>query len=103
MHDTKIGGYLLEETLRKYPEIKAFSCDQGYRGTCVRYVEDVLKKVIFVSKKIKDVLPTRWIVERTFAWFNGFRRLSKDYEIYTASQENIIRISMIKLLLDKLF
>jgi putative transposase len=30
------------------------------------------------------VLPKRWIVERTFAWLGGFRRLAKDFEIVTA-------------------
>jgi transposase len=27
------------------------------------------------------ILPKRWIVERTFAWWNQYRRLSKDYEL----------------------
>jgi putative transposase len=27
-----------------------------------------------------EVLPKRWVVERTFGWFNQYRRLSKDYE-----------------------
>ncbi len=27
-----------------------------------------------------QVLPKRWVVERTFAWFGKYRRLSKDYE-----------------------
>ncbi len=27
-----------------------------------------------------EVLPRRWVVERTFAWFGRYRRLSKDYE-----------------------
>ncbi|MBD0263858.1 MAG: transposase [Tolypothrix sp. Co-bin9] len=28
-----------------------------------------------------QVLPKRWIVERTFAWWNQYRRLSKNYEL----------------------
>ena len=28
-------------------------------------------------------LPKRWVIERSFAWLNGFRRLSKDYEKLT--------------------
>ena len=27
-----------------------------------------------------EVLPRRWVVERTFGWFGRYRRLSKDYE-----------------------
>jgi putative transposase len=41
------------------------------------------------------VLPKRWIVERTFAWGNGQRRLSKDYEKTFASSEAMIQISAI--------
>ena len=32
------------------------------------------------SGKGFQVLPKRWIVERTFAWFESYRRLAKDYE-----------------------
>lgn len=35
----------------------------------------------------------RWIVERTFAWLNNFRLLSKDPEISTKSAENIHMIA----------
>ena len=41
------------------------------------------------------------IVVRTFAWFGGFRRLAKDYEILTNTAENMIRIAMIKVALAK--
>ena len=37
-----------------------------------------------VVKRIKDgfeVLPRRWVVERTFVWLGRYRRLSKDYEL----------------------
>ncbi|WP_162480069.1 transposase [Holospora elegans] len=35
----------------------------------------------------------RWIVERTFAWLNHFRRLSKDYEIAIATAGNMSMIA----------
>lgn len=47
------------------------------------------------------LLPKRWIVERTFAWINRNRRLSKDYEFHTSTSENFIYLSMIKLLLRR--
>ena len=49
-----------------------------------------------------QILPRRWIVERTFGWFNRYRRLSKDYEHLTPSSEVMIQISMIHLMLQRL-
>ena len=49
-----------------------------------------------ISQRIVDgfaVLPKRWLVERTLAWFNGQRRLSKDYEKTVASSEAMILIA----------
>ena len=42
-----------------------------------------------------EVLPHRWIVERTFGWFGRYRRLSKDYEHYPHNSETWIYLAMI--------
>ena len=105
INDTKAGVAVFERAAEKYPSIKAFSGDAGYRGTAVEFVEERLKLKLNISTKIKDVfavLPIRWIVERTFAWLNGFRRLAKEVEILTATAENIFRIAMVRLTLAKL-
>jgi len=47
-------------------------------------------------------LPKRWIVERTFAWLNNHRRLSKDYERYPKTSETMIQIAMIRVMLRRL-
>jgi len=44
----------------------------------------------------------RWVVERTFGWFNWSRRLSKDYEILTDTSEAFLYIAMIRLSLRRL-
>ena len=106
INDTKAGCDVFQKALRKYPSIKSFSGDAGYRDTSVEYVHNILNKVLHISKKIKDefaILPKRWIVERTFAWINNFRRASKDFEILTSSAENIVRIAMIRLTIKKCF
>jgi putative transposase len=48
------------------------------------------------------VVPRRWVVERTFAWLGRFRRLSKDYELLTATSEAVIYLAMTRLLLRRL-
>ena len=63
LSDTKAAGYVLERTLEKYPTIKAFSGDAGYRGTAVTFAEEELEVPLHISLKIKDtwaVLPKRW-------------------------------------------
>ena len=48
------------------------------------------------------IIPKRWTVERTFAWINISRRLSKDYEILTSCDEAMVRISNFHTLLKRL-
>ena len=49
-----------------------------------------------------QVLPKRWIVERTFGWLNWSRRLSKDYEVLPTVSESLVYIAMIHLMLKRL-
>lgn len=104
IHDTTLGGEVAKETLEKYPKIQGFSGDEAYRKTTENYVQNILKKKFNISKKdsIWKVLPKRWLVERSFAWFGNSRRLSKDYETTVTSQENMIMISFSALALRSL-
>ena len=102
--DTKAAKAVLARGAEKYTSLKAFSGDAGYAGTAVTFAEETLGFPLHISRRIKDgwaVLPKRWIVERTFAWLNNFRRLSKDFEILTGTAENMVRIAMIKITLAK--
>ena len=49
-----------------------------------------------------EVLPRRWVVERTFSWLGRYRRLSKDYERKVQTSETLIQVAMIRLMLARL-
>jgi putative transposase len=103
-HDTKGGVYTFEKALYRYPSIQAGCADDGYRGTFKNTFEIFHNIRIDISKQIKptfEVLPKRWRVERTFAWFGNSRRLSKDYEICTDTEETMCIISHLHTLLKR--
>jgi transposase len=49
-----------------------------------------------------QVLPRRWVVERTFGWLGRCRRLARDYERKTAHAEAMIKVAMIRLMAARL-
>ena len=105
IHDTVSGGEVFEGALSKYPSLKGCCADEGYRKTFEIFVAS-LGKTVKISEKIKPkewaVLPQRWVVERTFGWMAYSRRLAKDFEISTRSQENMVIISHLHTLLKSL-
>jgi len=54
------------------------------------------------GQKEFSVLPHRWVVERTFAWLNQCRRLSKDYEELPSTSETFVYVAMTRLMLKRL-
>ena len=49
-----------------------------------------------------EILPRRWVVERTFAWISKHRRTTRDYEHLPASHEAMILWAMIALMTRRL-
>jgi len=104
VHDTKGGPFIFAKASNRYPSIKGFLADLGYRGTSRNFVENTLNRKLDILKRIAGgfhVIPQRWVVERTLAWLGNFRRLSKDFEILTRTAESVIYIAMMKITLGK--
>ena len=81
--------------------------DGGYRGQLLVWVAAHCRYRLTVVLRTDDqkgfvVVPRRWVVERTFAWLNHNRRLSKDYEGCTTTSESMIYLAMIRLMLRRL-
>jgi transposase len=96
--DTVEGCVLANLVIGDLPSVESFCVDQGYRGTFVNHVVDEWNREVHVSAREGrgfEIEPMRWVIERTFAWFNGQRRLGKDYEKSTNSSEAMIYISAI--------
>jgi putative transposase len=96
--------HLQDETAGSIQKIWA---DAGYRGKLIDWVKEQLEAVLEIvqkepGQKTFQVLPRRWVVERTFAWLGRFRRLSKDYERCVHSSEGVIHIASIHTLMRRL-
>ena len=63
-----------------------------------RRIFDVDYEIVKRTGKGFEVLPRRWVVERTFAWFGKYRRLSKDYEALPVVSEALLYVASIHLL-----
>lgn len=82
--------------------------DAGYQGEgFMKWVMDTYHWILEVVRRPTDtkgfvLLPKRWVVERSFGWFNWCRRLSKDYEILPQTHETFVQVAMIRLMLRRL-
>ena len=93
--DKEGGKQVLKQCKNKYPNIKLIWVDGAYQGEdFANWVKENLGWKVEVVKKINEkgfhLLKWRWVVERTFGWFNKWRRLSKDYEFLTSTSESMI-------------
>ena len=105
IHDSKGGAVLADIVLKKQKQVKKMLADLGYRGFFEEVVREIHRcSVAFSSKIVGEftIQPKRWIVERTIAWLNWARRLSKDFEQKCIYSENIIRVAAIALTLRQI-
>lgn len=109
-HDTKAAVPLIESIQNKFPRLRKILADQGFSGEALRRMVTLKLKALLNIKpdekipgaKGFQVVPLRWIVERTNAWTIFDRRLAKDYEHEPKNSALFIMLSAIKRTLKRL-
>ena len=102
------GAKLVQETFKSgFTRLNLIWADGGYAGKLIEWTREAIHRKLEIVKRSDDakgfeVLPRRWVVERTFGWLGRYRRLSKDYEQLTESSEAMILIAMINLMSKRL-
>lgn len=118
------GAKLLLSPLKKvFPRLSLIWADSGYAGKLEDWVKNTLGWTLEIVKRPFEgvryvwvpqgveppeiprgfvVVKRRWVVERTFGWLGRSRRLSKDYEHLSESEESWIYTAMIRIMLARL-
>lgn len=110
IHDS-VGALQVFEHMRfKFPRLAKIIADGGYRG---KHLSDTLKATLGCDLEVVlrpdecpskfQVAPKRWIVERSFAWLENFRRLAIDYEFHAETAVTMIQLAFCFLMLNKIF
>ena len=108
IHDSKAALLLMKTLQYLLIPLQVILADGGCRGEIIKEIRIKFNYIIQIvmrsDKKEKGFEPIykRWIIERTFSWFDNDRRLCRNYELLMESSENMVKLSAIKLLLNKI-
>ena len=99
---------LLQEIRHRFPWLRHIFADGGYAGDKLRaalrgqgvWTLEIIKRSD--TAKGFELLPRRWVVERTFAWLGRCRRLAKDWETTIESSTAWPFIASIRLMSRRL-
>ena len=105
VQDRQAARPLLWNLHRACRRVRLVWADAGYTGKLSAWATAMKMTLRIVSKRDPhafEVLPRRWVVERTFAWISKHRRTTRDYERLPASHEAMILRAMIVLMARRL-
>lgn len=101
------GAKLVFEAARAETRLKKIWADGGYQGKLVESTRQDFGWDLEIVKRSDDVsgfevLPHRWIVERTFGWLGRYRLFCREHEATIASSHADIHIAMTHVMLRRL-
>jgi putative transposase len=105
-HETQTLELLVKKLKEHQFKIIKIIADAGYRGEIINTIKNKynIRLEVIPRNKVKEafaVQAKRWIVERTIAWFDGSRRLCKDFERSLENSRAMLLIFAIRLSLNK--
>ena len=109
LHDSKGAPMAIEKMEYKFPGLKKILADGGYQGSLGDWVAERFGWAVEVVLRPDEcptkfqVLPKRWIVERSFSWLENFRRLTIDYEYLAETAESMVQLAFAQIMLNKFF
>ena len=102
-----MGVWLLPELRQRFPRLTKLWADGTYAGEFVEQACNPYGIDVEITTRLSDqpgfqVIPRRWVVERTFGWFNTYRRLSKDYEYWVYTSDAMLYAASVHLMTRRL-
>ncbi|MET3585258.1 putative transposase [Pseudorhizobium tarimense] len=108
IQDRDGAAEILKSIVKRWPWLRHVFVDGGYAGPKLKGAFKRIGRFALETVKRTDkakgfeVLPRRWVVERTFPWLGRCRRLARDFERTIASAEAWILVASIRLLTRRL-
>ena len=95
VHDSKGASDIIALLKGRFERLVKIVADGGYRGVLIEKTKTtfgwILEIVLRSDHSSKfTIITKRWVVERTFAWFESYRRLSKDFEYLTEQKPTFV-------------
>ena len=105
VQDRDGGRWLAEKHRGRWPGLREVVVDSGFSRRFVDWITARFGWAVTATRGVPGrfaVHPRRWVVERTFAWLTGYRRLAVDREYDIAVSEAMVRLAMIHLMVRRL-
>ena len=102
VQDRDGAALAFDKLMARFPFVEKICGDSAYQGPTVQNASPRPMEIIKRNQPGFQVLPKRWIVERTFAWLGINRRLAKDFDRFSTPSLAFIQTAMIKLMVRRL-
>ena len=104
VHDSKGAYPLIADLSAQYESIGIIKADNGYKGKLIESIKDVFSIEMQCVKSnygTSEFIPLegRWVVERTIAWLDNFRRLCRNYEQLLSTATYMVKMAFLMILI----